>query len=287
MHRPSLTYPRESSVNDRISEGAMVVLLQKKFAAPEFAFFPQIKNGTGMNQLTTADAVAMNLWPGRGLSFHGFEIKTHRNDVLREIKNPAKSEPVQKYMDFWWLVLSDSELIQKGELPETWGLMAKEGNALKVKVQAPKLPSIVPDRAFIASVMRCAQKYVLPKSAYGELHKEAFEEGKKEGTENKSWEMRRIQANYDELNEKVTTFEKESGVQIRSKWELGEIGKAVKALLYEDKSVGHIIEALKIKINRNKEDGANLKDQLAELEALQKRKAKEKPSEKHSQTARA
>ena len=44
------------------------------------------------------------VWPSRGLYLHGFEIKVHRNDWLRELKNPAKAEEIAGYCHFWWVV---------------------------------------------------------------------------------------------------------------------------------------------------------------------------------------
>ena len=51
-----------------------------------------------------ADAVAMNLFPSRGLALHGFEIKVSKSDFKSEIENPEKSVPVQQYCDHWWIV---------------------------------------------------------------------------------------------------------------------------------------------------------------------------------------
>lgn len=54
--------------------------LRAKFCAPEWAIMFEVGDGTGASQSRWADAVAMNLWPSRGLQIHGFEIKAHRSD---------------------------------------------------------------------------------------------------------------------------------------------------------------------------------------------------------------
>jgi hypothetical protein len=255
---------------ERVSEAAMLVLLKKRYNTEEYAFFPGVPCGTGIHAGTTADAVAYNLWPSRGLTLSGFEIKCSRSDFLREIKSPAKSEPVQKYCHFWWMVVSDLAIVQKGELPKTWGLMYKDGNNIKVKVQAPELKAKAMDPIFIASIMRAAKKHIVPKHALEELHKDAFEEGKKQGAQDQKWYHDRAQERLKEAEARIERFETASGVKI-DKYEYGPIGKCVKALLYGNHGVKEHIENLKIRIRRNGEESIDLKEELKELEALDKR----------------
>lgn len=130
--------------------------LRQRYCPPEWALFFEVANATGGFASRRADAIAMNLWPSRGLAFHGFEIKVARYDWLREIKNPAKAEVIARYCDFWWVV-TPCNLIKDGELPETWGLLEvnEQGN-IRQKTAAIKTKAVPHDRAFIASLLRSA-----------------------------------------------------------------------------------------------------------------------------------
>lgn len=128
----------------------------KRFAPPAWAVFAGVANGTGSRANRWADAIAMSVWPSRGLEVHGFEIKVSRNDVLRELKDPAKAEAIASYCDRWWLVVGSSKLIREGELPPTWGLLVPHAGGLKAVKEAPKLKPKALDRSFVAAILRRA-----------------------------------------------------------------------------------------------------------------------------------
>jgi len=92
--------------------------LSYKFSTPAWAFLPQVRNGTGYlrNTTRTADAIAMSLYPSRGLDLHGFEIKVSRTDWLGELKNPEKAEAIAQFCDYWWIV-APKEIINLDEVP--------------------------------------------------------------------------------------------------------------------------------------------------------------------------
>src|SRR3546814_12925642 len=78
--------------------------LRARFCAPGWALLFNVGNATGATQRRWADAVAMNLYPSRGLELHGFAVKASRSDWLSELKQPDKSAPVQKLCDRSWVV---------------------------------------------------------------------------------------------------------------------------------------------------------------------------------------
>ena len=93
-------------------------LLSNRFCAPAWAFLPQVRNGTGfLNVTRTVDAIAMGLWPSRGLYMHGFEIKVRRGDWLNELRNPEKAEEIGQFCDFFWVV-APKEVIKFEEVPD-------------------------------------------------------------------------------------------------------------------------------------------------------------------------
>lgn len=129
-------------------------ILRSKFKSPEWALLFEVGDSTGARQKRWADAVAMNLWPSRGLELHGFEIKSRRGDWLKELKNPAKSAPIQNYCERWWIVAPEG-IVKHDELPPTWGLYETRPTGTLIKaVDAPKLESVPMDRNFVAAMLR-------------------------------------------------------------------------------------------------------------------------------------
>jgi hypothetical protein len=129
--------------------------LMNRYRAPEYACFFEVANSTGAGATRSADAVAMSLYPSRGLMMHGFEIKVSRSDWLHELKQPDKSVAIQRFCDHWWIV-SPAGIVKDGELPPTWGHLILKGNGLNCDVKAPKLERDSWEPAFLAALLRRA-----------------------------------------------------------------------------------------------------------------------------------
>lgn len=127
--------------------------------APEWAVMTEVASHTGGGGGDTryADAIAMNLWPSRGLAIHGFEVKVYRGDWLRELKSPEKAEAIHRFCDYWWIVAPDGVVLD-GELPEGWGLFSPNNGArLRVVTKAAKVAEPTPaGRGFLAAMLRRA-----------------------------------------------------------------------------------------------------------------------------------
>ncbi len=132
------------------SESAMIASLRRRFALPEWALFPGVRNGAGFNATRTADALAMNLWPSRGLELLGFEIKVSRGDWLKELRAPDKAEDMFAYCDRWYIVAGSRELVKDGELPPTWGLLVPRGDTLEMAKEAPRNYAMPLNRGLVA-----------------------------------------------------------------------------------------------------------------------------------------
>lgn len=135
--------------------------LRTKYPYPENAFISEFRGGTGWGRENRADAITMNLWPSKGLELIGFEVKTSRQDWLRELRNIKKCEPIKKFCDRWYIVYDEQDIIQtwKDEIPEDWGLMYPDYNTYGkfiIKKEAPQLNPQPIDRLFLASLMRIA-----------------------------------------------------------------------------------------------------------------------------------
>lgn len=128
--------------------------MRARYAPPEWGLAWGVGNGTGARCRGWADAIAMNLWPSRGLAVHGFELKATRGDWLRELREPAKAENVARYCDYWWLVVGERKVVAPGELPDGWGLLELRGRGLMAAREPQKLPAVPLDRGFIAALMR-------------------------------------------------------------------------------------------------------------------------------------
>ena len=220
-----------------MNEATLIGRLADHFAPPEWAFLRQVRNATGAGRVTrTADAIAMSLWPSRGLELHGFEVKVSRSDWLREVADPAKADEIARFCSRWWIVVSDPKIVVTGELPPTWGLKVPHGAGLRAVVEAPLNPLVQePTRAFIAAVLRVVVEQAPGKA---EIDAEAARRAEVVRAEcAKSYEISvkvavdSVQRDLDEIKTAVKDFEARAGVTI-NRWTAGEVGSVVRDLRY-------------------------------------------------------
>lgn len=128
--------------------------------APEWACFRDVANATGFAGRRRADAVAMNLYPSRGLEIRGFEIKVSRSDLRKELATPDKAEAIAAFCNTWWIV-TPAGLTDKDDIPLAWGIMEIGDKGLRTKRAAvPRAAEEVkpPSKLFIAALARAAHK---------------------------------------------------------------------------------------------------------------------------------
>lgn len=248
------------------SEIAVLHALAKRYAAPEYAFLQHVRNGTGYSRKTTrtADALAMSLYPSRGLELHGFEVKVSRADWVHEKENPEKAEEISKFCDRWWIAIGDEKIVQLGELSPTWGLLIPKGDKLVVKVEAPKLEAKPLDRLMIAAILRKATEGVVPKASIEMLvHEKVNAEVERRMSKS---EAGHLQLRIDYLESLVKTFEERSGVDISETWRGEKIADAVRAVMKSTAAVENAKRGLehpeRILVNALK----NLRDARKEIE---------------------
>lgn len=207
-------------------------MLRSRYEPQAWSLMFEVADATGARQRRWADAVAMSLWPSRGLGLHGHEVKASRSDWLRELKKPEKAESICRFCDHWWLVVSDKCIVHDGELPPTWGLLAPDGRGvLKTIVDAPRLEAATPDRMFLAALLRAASKPTvdLDRTRLSEEYSRGYKEGQESGART----SKRLQQDFDQLQADVRDFESAAGFGIRSGWnnKADKIGRVVKEVL--------------------------------------------------------
>ena len=154
----------------------IVAAMRKRYTQPEWAIFFEVANGTGSNIRRYADAVAMNMFPSRGLEIAGFEFKVSRSDLKKELTTPEKAEAISQYCDLWYLVTPKGLTNESDQIPSNWGLLeVSEDGSMRQKVKPTKNENVKPvTRMFMASLLRGALKEV--DAAFNAAVREAAEE---------------------------------------------------------------------------------------------------------------
>jgi hypothetical protein len=252
---------RKFKTEEQISAEGVYQLLKVRYPIPSWALLPQVGNTTGSGVGRWADAVAMSCWPSLGLKFIGFEIKVSRGDWLGEIRNGEKSNAIFKFCDYWYIVVSEESIVQPGELPPTWGLLAAKGGRLHCITEAPMLQPQEFTKGFVASILRNTVECATPEARLKAEYERGLEEGRKDGQESGSYGMQSLQEKHDRLLQTLTIFEKKTGL----KWPYHEYWKS-------DEDAKLFSEAVKLVMHTDRhralKEILSLKDKMAEVMKL-------------------
>lgn len=254
------------------NEAMVAAVLQKKFGKPEYAFLRQVRNATGYQQRTrTADALAMGLWPSRGMHLHGFEIKVSRSDWAHELKQPEKAEEIARYCHFWWLAVPDAAIVKDGKLPHQWGLLECKSQTPKIVKQAPFVENPQPPTMmFFASLMRSV---VEDDTALADVQKlmqkeiwAAEERGRKSAVDAAERDAKAMLDRTGDLMKRVADFEAASGIRIDrySTYFSGEIGAAVR-MIRNERGIASLVDDA---ADRLKRAGDELREVAAGLRTV-------------------
>lgn len=129
------------------------LLQSRTYKHGAFAMLREVKASTGFRGDRWADAIICSCWPSRGIWIGGVEVKISRSDWLSELSNPRKSAEIQRYCSYWTIVTPPG-IVERHELPETWGLIEVGGKKNTTIVPAPKLNPEPLDPGFVASILR-------------------------------------------------------------------------------------------------------------------------------------
>lgn len=215
-------------MTERPTEKTMLEALQLRYAPPEYAVLPHVRNGTGFaRDPRTADALVMGIWPSRGLELWGVEIKVSKVDCMTELKNPAKADAIAQYCDRWYLAVSDAAVIAGLDVPDIWGVMMLKNGKLRCTRDAGKLKAKPVDRIFLAAIMRKVNEALHPDSEANRIRAKAAREGMEQG---RAAAIDQAQREFKDLSESVQIFEQAAGIKITEPWLMGNVGAAVKLL---------------------------------------------------------
>jgi len=159
----------------------------------------------------------MSLYPSRGLTLTGFEIKSSRADWRNEKKNPEKAEEIARFCDFWIVVAGHEEVIPVEEVPNAWGLLVpgKEGKTLVLKKAPEKLEAQQITRNFLAGLLRKAAERVVPKDEVQAKINAEVERRIASNYNTAGDELIRYKLAHEKLIENVRSFEARSGLTVR------------------------------------------------------------------------
>ncbi len=119
-------------------------------------------------------------------------------------------------------------MAELSEIPETWGWMTAKGSKIVTMKEAPKLNPEPITKSFAICLIRRAVEGLIHQSEIKDQITEATESGKRM-MKHEVEHSKREQENAEKI---IDEFEKASGVNIkRHRWELGDIGKAVKTIM--------------------------------------------------------
>jgi hypothetical protein len=202
-----------------IGSGFIYSALSLAHSPPEWACFEEVANATGYACRRHADAVAMSLWPSRGLILRGFEIKVSRSDYKREAENPEKAEAIAAYCDEWYIV-TPVGLIKDVtvELPPAWGLMEVDEKK-KVRTRKPchQTEAKQITRSFLAAMLRAAHGMTLRGSEKWVLREEIEQELEKahqRGVADAPMMLTRINEEANKYRKAIETFKAGTGIDL-------------------------------------------------------------------------
>lgn len=117
----------------------------------------------GVSRKRVADFIAADRYPNStahasGVSLHGHEVKVSRSDWLTELRDLSKANAFKRYMHHWWLVVPDTSIVRRQELPEGWGLMVRSDSGLHAKITAPRLNPEPLTPELVVSLMAAAAR---------------------------------------------------------------------------------------------------------------------------------
>jgi GNAT superfamily N-acetyltransferase len=238
--------PRRPSAREITAD--LLRRLRRRYPTPQWALLEQVADGVRGWNHRYADVIVMGLFPSRGLSVIGFEIKASRSDWTRELRAPQKADPIVRHCDQWFIVAppdvilsgrqrklfsADEDLLgalDMATFPAPWGLMVPSGaHELTIAKQAVKLEAPPLDREFIAALLRRAAEESGSKRVQAEVQA-AFDRGQAAGRARAIREESQAERELADLRRSLDDFERASGIRV-PEWRGKRVGRALRTVL--------------------------------------------------------
>lgn len=250
---PSNTFGRTTVAT--LTEGQAIELLRDKFKDEGYSVIPQVPSGTGANKRRTADAIMVQMWPSRGLSFTGVEYKRTLGDWRRELKDVHKSEEIARFCRYW-VILAPKGVIPVNEVPETWGLWEISEDLKLFRTRMPPAREEVdePTMSLFCGILRAAERHDPGRAAITSARKAGYKQGFDDGLKS----GKRAVDEKGALERKVREFEDASGLPIRYGWNLGKLGPELRKYLHDP-------EAFKTSLQRTMQTAETAQRELSKL----------------------
>lgn len=133
--------------------------LQESYKAP-WLTFPQFKPATGRNYEAdkSFDLFAFHPHASSGYARHVIEIKIHRDDYTKEMRDPSKRRMGLRWATHFWFAVPEL-LVKKEEVPPECGLIEVRKNSMgiyecKATLPAPELAGTLPTWSFLGAFLR-------------------------------------------------------------------------------------------------------------------------------------
>lgn len=153
---------RKTVAANAVTAFDMNLSLAKHFCHPVYGIVFEVAKATALGAGRHIDALAMGLWPSRGMELVAIEVKVSRADFRRELKQPEKAEELAQYCDRFYIAAPEG-MIELSQLPPNWGLLERrDSGAIMETKPALRLDAKPVTRNLLAAVMRAANR---PRSA--------------------------------------------------------------------------------------------------------------------------
>jgi hypothetical protein len=144
--------------------------LKRYYGQPNYGIVFEVAQATGFNARRHLDAMAMGLWPSRGLTLYGIEVKASRYDWRKELEQPQKAEELARFCDYFY-VAAPKDVVPLNEVPDKWGLLELRGETIVEAKAASKHEAEPTGRPFLAAIFRAASREVDPETLDALLRK--------------------------------------------------------------------------------------------------------------------
>lgn len=240
-----------------MNAGELYAMLQNRCIAEGRILASQVAEAAGWNGTRRLDGVSLSCREGHGYDLQGYELKVSRSDLLRELKQPEKAEPIMRFLDTFWIVAGKG-VCDPRELPAAWGLLVPRGQRLAAVKRAHQLEPQPLTKSFIVGfILRLQRTGELPdvQKALADAREEGYQDGLQQGA------ARERMSHKDSIDrdrlEAVREFEAAAGITIGN-YSAGDIGNAVGIVLRgEDGRHRRALERLR-------ENAARIEREIAE-----------------------